>query len=146
MDKAELVGITLDRLLAHYALSPESFEFIDNGSPTIVWRPKIQQDDLTGTPVKDPNNDHAVVVRWNSMYKSVNCYVFVTAPLEPQNCTDKADSTMSSQRYFEQYRGNYRKLMKLKKLVLERNSQKANLVYLRKLSSVFPDAIDTRLL
>jgi hypothetical protein len=146
MDKAELVSITLDRLLDHFAISPESFEYNDNVSPTVVWRPKIQQGDLTTNPVYDPNNAHAVVVRWNQLYSAVNCYVFLTAPTDPINSTEKADSSMSSQRYFEKWRGNYRKLMKLKGLIQARNIQKANLVYLRKLSSVFPDAVDKHLM
>ena len=145
MDKAELVGLTLDRLIDHFRLSPESFDYSESMSPTIVWQPKIQQGDLTSNPIYDPNNAHAVVVRWNQLYSSVNCYVFLKAPIDPMNSIDKADSTMSSQRWFEQYRGNYRKLMKLKALVQARNAQKAQLIYLRKLSSVFPDAIDDHL-
>ena len=142
MDKAELVGLTLDRLIDHFRASPESFEYSENVSPTVLWQPKIQIGDLASNPVHDPNNAHAVVVRWNQHFNSVNCYVFLAAPVDPINSTEKADSTMSSQRYFEKYRGNYRKLMKLKALIQARNARKAQLIYLRKLSSVFPDAID----
>lgn len=146
MDKAELVGLTLDRLIDHFNLSPESFEFFDRtGAPTILWRPKIQLGDLTSNPIYDPNNAHAVVARYNPYDNSVSCFVFLSAPADPINTTDKADTTMTSKRYFETYRGNYRKLMRLKELVLARNIQKDNLIYLRKLSSVFPDAVDNHI-
>lgn len=142
MDKAELVSLTLDRLIDHFKLSPESFDFTDNGCPTVVWQPKIQLDDLTSNSIYDPNNAHAVVVRWNTHFKHVTCYIFLSAPVNPVNCIDKADSTISSQRWFEYYRGNYRKLMRLKDLIQDREAYKANLIYLRRLSSVFPDALD----
>lgn len=142
MDKAELVGITLDRLIDHFKLSPESFEFTDNGTPTITWQPKIQLGDLASNPIYDPNNAHAVVVQWNQFAGHLTCYVFLTAPTEPRSNVHKADSTMVACRWFERYRSNHRKMIKLKSLILARDAQKANLIYLRKLSSIFPDAMD----
>lgn len=146
MEKAELVGLTLDRLLDHFKMSPESFEFHDNISPTVVWRPKIEQGDITSNSIYDPNNAHAVIVTYNPHQNEITCYVFLTAPAEPLNATGRADTTMSSKRWFETWRSNYRKLMKLKSLIQSREAKKTNLIYLRKLSCIFPDAVDKHLL
>ena len=147
MDKHELVSLTLDKLIDNFQLSPESFEYVDNIAPTIVWRPKIE---LNNSPssmlIHDPNNAHAIVVMFNTHSNEVVCYIFLNAPADPLINTGKADCIIGSQRWLEKYRGNYRKLMKLKKLIATRNSQKANLAYVRKLSYIFPDAVDKHLL
>ena len=146
MDNAELVGLTLDRLIDHFKLSPESFDFSGGVThPTVLWRPKVQLDDLNNHSIRDPNNAHAVIVRWNPHFSQVVCYVFLVAPEYPLNAIDKADSTISSQRYFESWRSNYRKLLKLKRLIEEREAYRANMAYLRKLSSIFPDAVDSHI-
>lgn len=145
MEKHELVGLTLDRLIDHFKVSPESFEFTDNGSPTVIWQPKIQLGDLTTNSVNDPHNTHAVVVRYIDINNQMACYLFLSQQAEPASNIHKADSAIYSSRWFEKYRSNYSKLMKLKKLIEARNAKKANLTYLRKLSSVFPDTLDDRL-
>jgi len=145
MNKAELVNLTLDNLIEHFKVSPESFEFSESVGPTIVFKPKIQLGDLTTDVVHDPNNSHVVVVRWNSFYKHVACYVFITATKDPLGALGKADVSTQSQRWLEKYRGNYKKLMLLIDLVKDRDNQKANLIYLRKLSTIFPDTMDNHI-
>jgi hypothetical protein len=152
MDKHELVGMTIQKLIDHFAGSPESFEYCDqerkhNNSmhPTIFWQPKVQLGDYMSTIVEDPNNNHAVVVNFNPMNNEITCYLFLKAitNLANTNSVQSADCVITSKRWFEKYRGNYRKFKKLRDLILARDKRKENLTYLKKLSSVFPDTMDT---
>ena len=155
MDKHELVGITIKQLIEHFKSSPESFEYQDqdrrpgsSANPTIFWQPKVQLGDYMSTVVQDPNNNHAVVVTFNPMMNELSCYLLLKAP--PSLTTSlngiTYDCMMSSKRWFERYRSNYRKFAKLRDLIIARDKSKENLTYLKKLSSVFPDTMDTHLL
>lgn len=155
MHKHELVGMTIQQLIDHFKRSPESFEYYDqdrkpNSSilPTIFWQPKVQLGDYMSTIVQDPNNNHAVVVSYNAMLNELTCYLFLRAPPNMASIASghAADCTMSSKRWFENWRGNYRKFKKLRNLIIARDKRKENLIYLKKLSSVFPDTMDTHLL
>jgi hypothetical protein len=155
MDKHELVGMTIKQLIEHFKSSPESFEYYDQTrkpnscmQPTIVWQPKVQLGDYMSTVVQDPNNSHAVVVSFNDMVNELTCYLFLKAPtnLVSMNASAIADCIMTSKRSFEKWRGNYRKFKKLRDLIIARDKHKENLTYLKKLSSVFPDTMDTHLL
>ena len=155
MDKHELVGMTIQQLIEHFKSSPESFEYYDhdrkhNSSthPTIFWQPKVQLGDYMSTVVQDPNNNHAVVVNFNPLNNELTCYLFMKAPPNFASLSggQVADCVMTSARWFERYRGNYRKFIKLKNLIIARDKRKENLTYLKKLSSVFPDTMDTHLL
>lgn len=155
MDKHELVGITIQQLIEHFKSSPESFEYVDSRTrpntdrhPTIFWQPKVQLGDYMSTVVQDPNNSHAVVVNWNPLNNELTCYLFLKAPanLAGTSGGQAADCVMSSKRWFEKWRGNYRKFNKLKDLIMERDKRKENLTYLKKLSSVFPDTMDIHIL
>ncbi len=151
MDKYELVGITIQKLIDHFAGSPESFEYYDSERkpnqsmhPTIFWQPKVQLGDYMSTVVQDPNNSHAVVVNFNPLNNELTCYLFLKAPSNISSIGGHAaDCVMSSKRWFERYRGNYRKFKKLRDLIIARDKRKENLTYLKKLSSVFPDSMDS---
>jgi hypothetical protein len=150
MDKHELVGMTIQKLIEHFKMSPESFEYYDSErrpnqavQPTITWQPKIQLNDHSSTVVNDPNNVHAVIVMFNPMINELSCYLFLKAP--PNLITNHgttADCVITSKRAFEKWRGNYRKFKKLRDLIIARDKRRENMDYLRKLSSVFPDAMD----
>lgn len=152
MEKHELIGLTLDRLIDHFMVSPESFDYADKDTkpasldPTICWQPKIE---LPGhnVAVNDPNNTHGVIVVFNESIDEMICYVFLKAPtnLMTSGCSG-ADSIMTSRRHFEKWRANYRKFTKLKKLILARSKHRESMDCLKKLSSVFPDAMDKHLL
>jgi len=153
MDKHELIGITIDRLIEHFKDSPESFEYHDSERkpntsihPTIFWQPKIQLNDPTHVVI-DPNNNHAVVVNFNPLNNELTCYLFLKAPpnMAGSNGGHSADCIMTSHRWFEKYRSNYRKFKKLRNLIIARDKQKENMNYLRKLASVFPDTYDNDL-
>lgn len=150
MDRHELVGLTIDRLFDHFRLSPESFEYFDqnrnpskNCHPTIVWTPKVELNEYTSA-VQDPYNNHAVVVTWNSLTNELVCYIFMKAPIDLNGA--KADYVMSSKRWFEKWRRNYRRFRQLGNLIIDREQYKENMTYLRKLSSVFPDTFDDKIL
>jgi hypothetical protein len=152
MQKHELIGLTLQRLIHHFRESPESFDFMDcttgnmggHTFPTITFRPKIQLSDHQSTLIQDPNNEHAVVVVFNSHLNEMACYIFMKAPSTLSNMM--ADSTVISGRLFEKWRGNYKKFSKLRELIQDRDQFKANMAYLKKLSSVFPHTMDDHLL
>lgn len=149
MEKHELVGITLQRLIYHFKESPESFEFHDGFTmgytvPTIIFRPKIQLSDHSSTVVADPNNEHAVVVCFNPNINEISCHIFMKATASLNVTT--ADISISSCRWFEKLRSNYRKFESLRVLIAERDQFKHNRNYLKKLSSVFPDTMDNHLL
>jgi hypothetical protein len=148
MQNHELIGLTLDKLLTHFRDSPESFEFSDGNTmshtlPTIMFRPKVQLSDHSGTLVNDPNNEHAVLVCWNESINTLSCYIFAKAPSTLN--TISADINITSGRWFEKWRQNYKKFMLLKELIAERDAYKHNMNYLKKLSSVFPDTLDDKL-
>lgn len=145
MDKHELVGLTIDRLLEHFKMSPESFEYLESSNhPTIVWRPKVQLGDYMSTIVEDPNNASAVTVSFNYFVNEMYCNIYVKVPEKFDGA--KPDVSISSRRMFENWRSNYRKFKKLKKMIIARDRYKENMIYLKKLSSVFPDTLDDRLL
>ena len=149
MNKYELIGLTMDRLLEHFKLSPESFEFTDSGySPralTIVWQPKVQLNDYMNTVIQDPNNSsHGVIVTWNCDINELSCHLFLRATSHIKSCT--ADCSMTSKRWFEKRRKNYKKFERLQSLILQRDRYKENMNYLKKLTSVFPDALDNHFL
>jgi hypothetical protein len=154
MDKHELVGLTLQKLIEHFKSSPESFEYYDHErkpnqavQPTIVWQPKVQLNDYLSSVVNDPNNMHAVVVSFNNTLNELTCYLFLKAPTNLiSNQVSVADCVMTSKRAFEKWRSNYRKFKKLRDMIIDRDKKRENLAYLRKLSSVFPDAMDSHLL
>ena len=155
MDKHELVGMTLRQLIDHFKGSPESFEYYDqyrkpNSSmyPTIYYQPKVQLGDYMSTVVHDPNNSHAVVVMFNTMTNELTCYLFLKAPANFMGLSGghAADCVMTSGRPFETLRGNYRKFKKLRDLIVAKDKEKENLVYLKKLSSVFPHTLDAHIL
>ena len=147
MDKHELISLTLDRLFDHFKASPESFQYMDSDSsphkalsPTITWRPRIQLKDSAGTLIDDPNNDHAVILCYNLNLNEFSCYVFLKAPMEWSG--SKADSVVTTKRYFHKLSRNYRRFIKLRNLIRTRDQHKDNLRFLNKLSSVFPDTLD----
>ncbi len=146
MNKHELVGMTIQHLINHFKSSPESFEYSPN-QVSIVWHPKVQLGDYSSTVVQDPNNNHAVVIMFNNLNNELTCHIFLRVPTNLSNlCSGQnADCVISSKRAFEKWRGNYRKFSKLKDLIIERDRQRENLVYLKKLNSVFPDTLDTNL-
>jgi hypothetical protein len=154
MDKHALVAITIQKLIDHFASSPESFEYYDETrkvnssmSPTIFWQPKVQLGDITSATVQDPNNNHAVVVSFNHNLNELTCYLFLNARADLTSLSGQVpDCIMVSKRSFEKWRGNYRKFLKLRDLIVARDKRKENLTYLNKLSSVFPDTLDTHLL
>ena len=153
MHKHELVGITIQQLIEHFKISPESFEFYDQDRrphtsmhPTVFWQPKVQLGDASSSVVDDPNNGHAVVVSFHN--GELTCYIFLKAPanLQSSSACQAADSVVSSARSFEKWRGNYRKFKHLRNLILARDKYRENLIYLKKLSAVFPDTMDSHLL
>jgi hypothetical protein len=142
MDKYELINITLQRLIDHFERSPESFEFKDS---VVIWQPKVALSDQYSIPVNDPNNNHAVAIGFNSCINELKCYLFLKTTYGlsfPNPQLSNADSVMTSSRWFEKWRGNYRKYCKLVKLIQTRDKHKENMEYLRKLTSLFPDAVD----
>jgi hypothetical protein len=149
MDKSELMGLTLDMLIAKFEESPESFEFLGQGHlneathPTIIWQPKIQLSDLDSTLVNDPNNASAIMVTFNHVFNEMQCHVFIRAPITTYG--SKADSSIKVCRWFEKWRRNYRKFKKLKQLILNRYKHQEDMEFARHLSSVFPDALDRHL-
>jgi hypothetical protein len=151
MDKAELVGLTLNKLIDHFKSSPESFEYKgaenSNGQCTIFWQPKVQLNDFMSTVIQDPNNCHAVAVHFNPMINELTCLLYLKAPSNLHNTpTNSADCTITSKRWFEKWRGNYRKFSALRDMIIARDKHKENMNYLKKLSSVFPDAMDNHVL
>jgi hypothetical protein len=145
MDKAELIGLTLDRLIEHFRDQPESFEYkgseSSSGVSGIFWQPKIQSNDSV---VRDPNNHHAVVINWNGMNNTMMCCILLKAPanLSASNSPQVADCVVTVHRWFEKWRGNYRKFCKLRKLIVEREVYLENRGFLSKLTAVFPDSMD----
>ena len=99
--------------------------------------------------ILDVNNNHAVAVHFNTTINQLTCYLFLkTIPnlALPNPNLSFADSVIVSSRYFERYRGNYRKFCKLRDLIQTRDRRKASMNYLKKLSSLFPDVMDDHLL
>jgi hypothetical protein len=146
MNKIELMGLTLDMLIAKFHDSPESFVFTGTGSyqesthPSITWQPKIQLDDANSTVVDDPNSAGAIVITFNTTFNEMHCYVYTKTPISTYGA--KADSSISVCRWFEKWRANYRKFVKLKRLILGRVKHLENVDFIKNLSSVFPDALD----
>ncbi len=150
MDKRELVELTIERLLANFERSPESFDLRiapsgDLGGATITWRPRIKSlDSYDSNVVDDPNNTHAVVVTVSSITRQVNCYLFIKSRYVLDE--SKADHSVSCCESFMYFRSYYRKLKKLVELIQERDARTESMTYLTKLSSVFPDSFDGVLL
>ena len=144
MDKHELIKLTLDQLMEHFKLSPESFQYQDSltnpsksSFPTIIWQPKVQMGDSV---VADPNNNHTVVLTFNEHLEEFKCFIYLKTPINLE--TTPADSVIVSRRSFEKWRRNYKRFIKLKKLILARDTHIENMGFLSKLSSVFPHTMD----
>lgn len=151
MDKRDLVELTIERLLANFERSPESFDLKDPtltgsyGGLTVLWRPRVQLGNYDGSnAIDDPNNNHAVVISINPNTSEINCYLFMKTPTHYDGA--KADYVMSSKQSFMFLRSHYRKLKKLIDLIRKRDLHKENMTYLSKLSSVFPDTLDKHFL
>jgi len=153
VDKHELIGMTIQQLIEHFKSSPESFEYYDRDTksnnsvhPTIVFQPKIQLTD-SATIIRDPNNNHAVIVVFHEMSSELLCYLFSKAPPNLSSLgVVVADCTISSKQYFIRWRSNYKKFNKLRDLILKRDSNREASEYLDKLSSVFPDSGDENII
>ena len=153
MDKAELIGLTLDRLLEHFKNSPESFEYDDsqrnvNGTinPIILWKPRIQMDPYAPAVI-DPHNNHAVIVVYHEILGQMQCHLLFNAPSDLKTTSNyKPDCSIITQRWFEKWRSNYRKFCRLRELIISRDLYKENRGYLRKLNSIFPDTLDDHFL
>ena len=146
----ELVGLTIEQLIKHFKLSPESFSFSDRFNsatsrsiPTIMWQPRIQLKDYLDS-ILDPNNSGGIMVSWNPYSHEVTCYLFTKTPLDINLCNP--DNTMSSKRWFEKYRSNYKRFKQLKNLIRMYEQHKDSIRYLKKLSAVFPDLLDHHIL
>ena len=155
MGKAYLINMTLSSLLARFKSSPESFEYsgldtdssIKSGIETIVWQPKVTLTDHDSTVIQDPNNNHAVIVQFNHHANEMSCYIFLKAPNNLSSLYQaKSDSSASIGRWFEKLRSPYRKFKKLKKLIMNKNLQRQHNEFLKKLSTVLPDALDKHIL
>jgi len=149
MDKHELVELTIERLLANFEKSPESFDLKmpDSSSysgPMVTWKPRVQLGSYDSNVVDDPNNNHAVIVMYNPNLGELQCFLFLRAPTHLDGA--KADQTVQSKRPFMYFRAHYRKFKKLIALIKERDVRAANMNYLSKLSSVFPDTLDKHIL
>jgi hypothetical protein len=147
MHKHELVSLTLDRLIDRFKSSPEYFDSDRSPNrscqPLIVWQPKVQLTDYMETIINDPNNCHAVTILFNPLINEITCHIFLKAPPDiSSHFGHKADCIVSSRRWFERYRGNYKKFIELKKCIIARDTHKDNISYLKKLSSVFLDSLD----
>lgn len=149
MNKRDLVELTIERLLANFENSPESFELKDSSldnlysGTTVIWRPKIQLNNYDHV-VDDPNNSHSVVIILCPNTSRISCYLFLKTP--PTYDAARADYAVSSLEYFMKWRSHYRKFKKLVKLIKARDLYKENMQYLSKLSSVFPDTLDKHFL
>jgi len=149
MDKHELVEITIERLLANFEKSPESFDLKlpDSSSysgPTVTWKPRVQLGSYDSNIVDDPNNNHAIIVSYNPNSGDLTCYLFMKVP--PTFDGSRADHVMASNQYFQKLRSPYRKFKKLINLIKARDVHRENMNYLGKLSSVFPDTLDKHIL
>lgn len=148
MNKHQLISITLDKLFDHFKASPESFEYYDTETqnyrvtqPTIVWRPKIELNDHSSTVINDPNNNHGIVLVFNNVMEEFQCFIFLGTAVDISG--SKADCVVTSRRSFYKWRKTYKNFTKLANLISEREEHKENMKILKKLSSVFPDALDT---
>ena len=150
MDKRDLVELTIERLLANFERSPESFDLKDPtatgsyGGPTVTWRPRVQLGSYDSNVVDDPNNHHAVVISLNNDRNEIACHLFLRNVMNLESA--KADHSVAHRQSFMMFRSHYRKLMKLIKLIKARDLHKENMTYLSKLSSVFPDTLDKHFL
>jgi hypothetical protein len=149
MDKRELVELTVERLLAFFEKSPESFDLklpsdASYGGPTVTWRPRIQLGSYDSNIVDDPNNHHAVVIIYNPNFNELICNLFIKAPSNLD--TARADYSVTSRQTFMKFRSHYRKFKRLIKLIKARDLHRENMTYLSKLSSVFPDTLDKHIL
>lgn len=152
MNKHDLVELTIERLLANFERSPESFDLKDDpsknngyGGYTVIWKPRVQLGSYDSNIVDDPNNNHAVVITTSPVTNEIICYLFIKSTVGAIE-TAKADYSVASDRPFMTFRSHYRKLKKLIKLIKERDIYKENMTYLSKLSSVFPDTLDKHIL
>jgi hypothetical protein len=104
---------------------------------------------MHSTIVPDPNNNHAVAVGWNNAINEMRCYLFSKVPYGlsfPNPNLSGSDSNIVASRLFEKYRSNYKKYIKLVNLIQTRDKHKENMDYLKKLTALFPDAVDDHIL
>lgn len=149
MDKHELVELTIERLLANFERSPESFilklpDHNSYGGPMITWKPRLQIGNYDASIVDDPNNNHAIVMSYNPGLNELSCWIFLKAPAIFDGA--KADHVMSTKGFFIRLSRPYRKFKKLMRLIKARDNHKNNMDYLGKLSAVFPDTLDKHFL
>jgi len=149
MDKHELVELTIERLLANFERSPESFDLKlpdanSYGGPQITWRPRVQLGSYDSNVVDDPNNNHAVVITYNPSSGTLTCFLYLKVVTNLDGT--RADQMVDSHKPLMFCRSHYRKFKKLIKLIQARDIRRKNLEYLSKLSSVFPDTLDKHIL
>jgi hypothetical protein len=149
MDKHELVELTIERLLANFEKSPESFDlksadFGNWATPTVTWKPRVQLGSYDSSIVDDPNNNYAVVIVYNVNTETLSCHLFLKTYSSLDSA--KADLSISSNQSFMKFRSRYRKFEKLMNLIKERDLRRDNMNYLSKLSAVFPDTLDSHIL
>jgi hypothetical protein len=146
MDKKELIALTLDTLLFRFKSSPECFELqytpFTKNDFSITWRPMIELEEHMQSVVNDPMNSHsAVIVRFH-MSSEISCFLFMDNH-NNSSLSSGADCVITIKPFFLKLSSNYRKLNKLKNLIIQRDINNEGKKYFGKLSSIFPDVIET---
>ena len=151
MTKEELVSITLKQLLDSFYHCPECFEMYDSEMDqakgfrhcTIVWKPKH---DVSGTIVPDPNHStKTIIVSHDRLTRTLSCHIYFK-DVNVSNLSMQADAQVTLDlNFFSYFRFTWRTFKKLRKYILVHRKTKDSNEYIKKLSSVFPAAIDDKL-
>ena len=146
MDKDELISLTLDRLIDRFKSGPECFEFIQtpfspsNPDIVITWKPRVEMEPNMVSVIDDPNREGGCAIKYMEPTGEITCAVYSKAPINFNHSTP--DCLISTRPSFVKWTSNYKKIVKLKNLILKRDQENENKKYLKKLQDVFPDAVD----
>lgn len=141
MSESDIISTTLDQLLDKFNSSPELF-WRDNSNYTdmIVWHTPVNSRQSVNDPVI---YSRTIAISWSNYEKTISARIYssahnsaITLPCE------EPIAYLESSRFLEQYRSNYRKFLKLKKLIIKYNNQEKTRDFLSKLSSIFPAMLD----
>lgn len=142
MSKSEIISNTLDQLIDKFHTSPDAFECIDSEiNKFITWQTKV---DLSDKLVQDPSAyQRSIIVTWSPTEKLLSVRIYNSTFtnfhfLENQ----KPDGLLEVSRPFEKYRSNYKKFVKLQKLIEEKDEHNRTKEFINKISSVFPTILD----